>query len=343
MRFELEKTQRIGIDWLTLYNFEIEYEKDITIMQEIGNECLIEKVRIEESLYTLDISTRLYEHSNKITEFKSLRFNPNKILNGNNINNSQEEELVEAIEELKKILSKQGIKINLKNAKVKEIEININFNREFEDLKEVFEVLFIKSPDLKKISNYEGGLSYKKMFIDRTVQGNWKSFLGLAYDKRKEVNNINILSRPLSRLEWRFSNGIFNYYLNKNKIENSLENIIKNFNIIEIIFRDHTFKKLIEPGMVFIEKKIKLELERGYLKFKEAAKFSRKNKLKEDRNVYKYLEENYWIFDKEFLIKIINKHDKEHKKREIERIKKRYFHHNNLSKLDYLVKNIFRH
>ena len=343
MKLELERTQRIGIDWLTLYNFDIQYEKNIKVVQEIGNECLIEKVKIDETLFSIDTVTRLYEHTNHITEYKSLRFNPNKILYGTNISNSQEEELLEAIEKLKKMLMKQGIKIDLSNAKIKEIEINCNFNRDFTELKEAFEVLFVKSPDLKKIANYEGGLSYKKMFIDRTIQGNWRSFLGIAYDKRKQINNENLLSEPLSRLEWRFSNGIINYYLQKHKAENSLNAIIENFTLIESIFREHTLNKLVNPAMEFISKKINEDLERKYLKFKEAAKFSRKNNLKEDRNVFKYLEENSWIFDKSFLIKIVKQYDKEHKKREIERINKLYSHHNNLEKLDYLVGIIFHH
>lgn len=341
MNLELKKCERIGIDWLTLYNFEIEYDKNIKITKEISDECLIEKVKIEDSLFSIDTVTRLYEKSNQITEFKALRFNPNKILFGNNIYNTAKEELLEAIEKLKELLKSHGIKVNLENAKIKEIEINCNFNKDFTELKEVFEVLFIKSPDLKKIANYEGGISYKKMFIDRTIQGNWKSFMGIAYDKKKQVNNESLLSEPLSRLEWRFSTGIINYYLQKNNVENSLENIIHNFQVLENIFKEHTFNKLVDPAMKFIDRKLKSDLERGYLKFKEGAKFSRKNGFKEERNVYRYLENNYWIFDKSFLIKIVSMHDKSHKNREIARIKDRYFQHSNLKKLDYILKIIF--
>lgn len=342
----LEKSTRIGIDWLSVYNFEIEYSPEVKVVNEFNDDYLTEKLNINETLFSIDSSTRLYEKTNKITEYKCLRFNPNKILYGHNIYNSRSEDLLLAIDELKKILKQNGIKVDLKNALIKEIEINCNFEREFEELKESFELLFIQSPDLKKISNFEGGKSYKKMFVDRTIQGRWQSCSCIAYDKRNEVNqnsSLKILENPLSRLEWRINKSTYQYQANKRKYSNSLDNIINDFSVIDEIFKELTFKKMFEPGKKYLESKLKVELERGYIAFKSTSKLSKSKGMKIERNIFKYLEENYWIFDSFFLEELISKYDKPHKTREIKRIKEKYFHHNNLEKLNYLMKIIFNH
>ena len=338
----LEKSLRIGIDWLSLYGFEISHdERDIS--KETTSIYYQERLRIEEPLFTIDSSVRIYEDG-RMTKYKSLRFNPNRILWGNNINNSRKEDLELAIEKLKEMLRAKGITINLSNAKIKDIEVNINFNKKFEELKEALEVMFINSPSLKKISNFEGGHSYRNMFSDGTIQANWNAYKGIAYDKTREVEDFDLLSEPLTRLEWQFKSYIYNYHLSKIDKDTSLVCLIDNFDeIIDYIFKEQTKRRLVVPAQNYIEKQIKSNLERGYKRFKESGKLGKRLNKKVERNVYKYLEEQYWIFDHIFLEELVEKYDKTHKTREIERIRKRYIHHNNLENFNYLVDIIFNH
>ncbi len=84
-------------------------------------------------------------------------------------------------------------------------------------------------------------------------------------------------------------------------------------------------------------------LELSYLQFKKSNKLARATGRPLQRNVYKHLEDNSWIFDCSNLEEIISVHDKPHKTREVKRIKKNYSHLNNKEKLSYLVGKIFNH
>lgn len=330
--------EKIGVDWLKISDFVIKYDKSIS-KQEIARGYTQDRLRIDDSLFSLDNVVRVYA-DNTVTQYRYLRFNPNKILYGHNISNSGIEEIRRAIEKLKGILKKYGIEIDLTNAKIKEIEININLNRSFDDLKEVFSVMFINSPKSKKISNYEGSYKYKELYADRTIQSEWQSYSGIVYDKTAEVSNSSLLNIPLTRLEWRFTGAIYNYYTRINNIDTKLESLLNNFHILEIIFKNHCAKKLKINAENNIKKHIKPTLEVQYLAFKKAAKLARENNRISARNVYRHLEE-YWIFDYKFLEELIYKYDKAHWKREIERIRKRYICHDNLEKLNYLANYIF--
>ena len=338
---KLEKALRIGIDWISIYNFEIKYHAKYKVTEEISQEYYQERIRIVEPLFMLDTSVRLYA-SGKLTEYKILRFNPNKLLYGHNIYNSREEELLVVLERLKKTLYELGIELDLTDAKIKEIELNMNFNKSFKELKEALQLMFVGTPKLKKISDYEGGIVLKNMFTDGTFQSNWKSYKCIAYDKKREINNENILLEPLTRLEWQLNSYIYRYYLNKKELDTSLNTLLDNFWIVDFIFREHTQRLLAKKAYETL-KKIKDQLESNWIAFKKTSKFSRENGIIQERNIYKYLEENCWIFDHIFLERLVEKYDKKNKKREIERIRKRYIHHNNLEELNYLMDKIFPH
>ncbi len=334
----MKNIEKIGIDWLKLSDFEIKYDKSI-VKQEIAKGYIQDRIRIDENLFSLDNVVRVYS-DNTITQYKYLRFNPNKILHGHNISNSGVEEIKKAIDKLKGILKKHGIEIDLTNAKIKEIEININLNKSFDDLKEVFSVMFINSPKSKKISNYEGSYKYKELYADRTIQSEWQSYSGIVYDKTAEINDSSLLNIPITRLEWRFTGAIYNYYTRVNSIDTKLESLLDNFHILESIFKNHCAKKLKVNAENNIKNHIKPNLEIQYLAFKRAAKLARENNRTSSRNVYRHLED-YWIFDYTFLEELIHKHDKAHWKREIERVRSKYICHDNLEKLNYLANYIF--
>lgn len=296
---------------------------------------------MKEPSYTLDSTTRLYT-SGKETSFKNLRFNPNKILSGHNIYNSRETELKAALLILIKELFQKGIDINLNEAKIKDVEINLNFNKPFLEVEEAFKLLFISVPHFKKISRCTRNKSYKLMFQDETLLGNYTSTLVTVYDKTEESKKLD-LDLDVTRLEWRFLNRTFSYYANKKEKDNSLNSILNSFELIDGIFIENTKKKLLEEGIKHLESVIKVNLEKEFIAFKKFNKFGKELGKKEKRGVYKHLEESCWIFDYTLLIEVVNNHDKPHKTRETKTILKNYSNHNNLEKLNYLMEFIFNH
>ncbi len=218
--------------------------------------------------------------------------------------------------------------------------MNINLPKSFDELKEVFALMFLSSPKSKIVSNHEGSFKYKELYKERTIQGEWQSYSGIVYDKTAQINDKSILNTPITRLEWRFTGAIYNYYARLNNIDTKLESLLNNWHILEQIFKNHCDKKLRVNAENNIKNKIKPELEIQYLAFKRAAKFAHENNRIAPRNVYKYLEE-FWIFDYTFLEELIKKHDKAHWKREIERVRSKYICHDNLEKLNYLANYIF--
>lgn len=341
VNLDTSKIFRIGIDWLTLYNFEISYNSNLYITEQVTEEFYQEKFYLEEPSYTLDSTTRLYT-SGKETYFKNLRFNPNKILSGHNVYNSREVELKAALLILVRELSEKGIDIKLREAKIKDIEINLNFNKAFLDVEEALKLLFISVPHFKKISRCTRNKSYRLMFKDETLLGNYGSTLVTAYDKTEESKKLD-LELDITRLEWKFLNRTFSYYANKKGKDNGLNSILDSFELIDGIFIENTKKKLLEEGIRHLESVVKINLEKEFLTFKKSNKFGKELGKKEKRGVYRHLEESCWIFDYTLLIELVDKYDKPHKTRETKTILKNYSNHNNLEKLNYLMEFIFNH
>ena len=341
VNLDTNKIFRIGIDWLTLYNFEIKHNSNSYITERVTEEFYQENFYLDEPSYTLDSTTRLYADG-KETNFKNLRLNPNKILNGHNIYNSRVDELNQALLMLAEELRYKGIEIDLSEAKVKDIEINFNMNKSFLELKEALELIFIDTPHLKKMSRHIKHKSYQKMFQDETLFGNYGTSLVTAYDKTEESKKLNI-DLEITRLEWRFLRKTFYYFAKGNELDNSLNTLLSNFDLIDRIFLHSTKVKLIEKGVKYLEEVLKPNLEKDFISFKKANRLGKELGKKEKRGVYKYLEDECWIFDYSFLIELVDKYDKSHKTREAKTILKKFSKHNNLDKLNYLLDFIFNH
>lgn len=341
VNLDASKIFRIGIDWLTLYNFEISYNSNLYITERVTEEFYQEKFLLDEPSYTLDSTTRLYADG-KETNFKNLRLNPNRILNGHNVYNSRVDELKQALLVLIEELKQKGIDLNLSEAKIKDVEINLNINKPFLELKEALELIFVSTPHLKKISRYTGNKSYRSMFQDETLLGNYSSSLVTAYDKTEESKKLDV-ELDITRLEWRFLNKTFSYFAKSKELNNSLNTILTNFSLIDEIFIHNTRTRLIEKGIHHLERNLKVNLEREFIAFKKANKLGKELGKKEKRGVYRYLEEKCWIFDYSFLIELVDKYDKPHKTRETKTITKSFSNHNNLEKLNYLMEFIFNH
>lgn len=338
MELVSEKIYRIGIDWLTLYNFDLVSDNNNFVSEKMTEEFYQESFTMEEPSYSIEVIKRLYEKGSE-TSFQSLRINPNRIIHGHNIYNSRAEEITEALDSLKKELSKKGISINLDKAKIKDIEINLNIPKAFSELKETFELLFVNVPNLKKISRFTGSKNYKNLFETETLLGKYNYSLAKVYDKTEESK----CDKEVTRLEWRFLKQTFAYIMKQMKKDNSLKYLLSDFSVIDDIFLEKTKTKILAKGIEYLEKVVKKNLEREYVAFKENNKLGATLGKKEKRGVFKYLEDNCWIFDYSFLIELVDKYDKPHKSREVKNIKNKFSNHNNLEKLNYLMEIIFNH
>lgn len=338
MRTDSGKIYRVGIDWLTLYNFELTYKNTNFISEKITDEFYQESFKKEEPSYSIEFTKRLYEEG-KETNFQSLRINPNKILYGHNIHNARSEELSQAIDILIKKLDEEGIILDLKNAKIKDIEINLNIPKPFRELKETFELLFSDVPGAKKIGRLTPNKSYKHMFEDETIYGSYNYSLVKVYDKTEESK----LDIDITRLEWRFLKRTYANIMKAQEVDNSLNQLLLDFTVIDKLFVEKTKSKLFIKGMNYLEKVLKKNLEIEYIRFKENNKLGVSLGKKEKRGVFKHLEETCWIFDYSFLIELVSKYDKPHKSREIKNIKSKFSNHNNLEKINYLMEIIFNH
>jgi hypothetical protein len=341
MKLDFDKIFRIGIDRIVFSNINFEYPTAAISIE--GEDWIGEKVKITEDTFILEKTSKLKD-TGEYSETSYLTINPGRILYGNNVVNARGEELREALKHVLDRLEEQEVSIDISEAVVNEIEININFQVVFEEYVQVLSLLFLNLQNLRKISNHQKTKSYKELFRDSTLDGGWQNHGVRAYDKREELKKYGEeLEFDLLRIEWWLLSSSYKYYANKFGRENTLKALLEDDTLIDDIFSELCLKKLFQEGYEYLEKKLIPNLEVEYLKFKKGSKLARETGRKVPRNVYKYLEEKCWVFDYLDLIDLIKKHDKRHSGREIKRIKENYFHLNNKEKLSYLVEKILHH
>lgn len=334
-----EKIFRIGIDRLSLYNFKIKKMCDGLVISSSNEEFKQETTHIKDELFSLDTSVRVF-NTGEVREFRSLTFNPNKILTGQNIQNSRVNELQSALIELEEILKTKGIEIDFTEAKINSIEINLNIQAEFKDYWEVFLLFFTQKTNSKTTArNTENTKLSEKLKSESFFYKN-SSMKIRIYDKTAEVNDPNILSIPITRVEYMFERQAYSYFLKKLGHDNTLDNLIKNIQLIDYMFFYYIKKDFLKKSVVYINDNIKRVLEVQYLAFKSANKLARETSRKQKRNVYRHLED-YWIFDKKFVVEIVKRHDRKNYHRESLIVKKTLNKHNNLDKFNFLVEHFF--
>lgn len=331
----MDKVFRIGIDKISLYNFEIKKICKGLVVDESNENYTQKTTHVRDEIFSLDSSLRLYENG-ETKEFNRITFNPNKIITGSNIINSRKEELNLAFESLEEKLGKKGIEIDFKESKIAEIEINLNVNIEFKEYFEVFLLLFTQKKNSKATFNNTNTIKLKEKLKSENFFYVGNSIKIKAYDKTAEIDNKDVLSEPVTRVEYTFDSRSYGYFTKKIGYDNSFFTLLNNIEIIDWIFINYIKKDFIKKSFDFLENRIKKTLESEYIAFKETGKLARLNNKKVPRNVYKYLEE-FWIFDYSFVIEIVKKYDKKNKTRETERVKKLLTKHNNLRKFNYIV------
>lgn len=337
MKIDFEKVFRVGVDKITLHGFEIIQMDENKIFTQKNKDSTYTKVHIDDELFNLFSSIKVFDNG-EMRRFQNISFNPNKLLFGHNIHNSREIELKESIKKLDSILRNQNIILDFTNAKITDIEVNQNFDIYFADYYEVWLLFFSQLDDskttfgIKKSKKLEDKLKVESFYKD---QGSHKV---RAYDKTQEVNKPYVFTRKVSRVEFTFRGTTYAYFMKKLGIDNSLEELIKNMQHIDLMFLEFIQKNFFKNVAKFIQNEIKDVSELEYLMFKQKNKLAKATKRKQERNVYKYLDK-FWVFDKSFIIEIIARHDKKHKSRETKRINKLLAHRDNLQKFNYLVEN----
>ena len=325
---------RIGIDKVTLYNFDFEImpgENEIINSLEIEKESNVKRIIIKNELCNiLDVCYNGEENK----RYKLISFNPNKILEGHNIRNSTPKELKKAMEKLKDYLKEKGAIINFENAKIKEIEININIPVNFLEFKETFRALMKPLGKYQEISDINQSEKIKESTELESLFAkiNNNTILRI-YNKSKESN----INTSISRIEFSIKKGSLNYYLGKLGKENNINVLFENENIITDIFKDK-LNKIFKKTLEYVEKK-KIVLKNEYIAFKNAGRLAKKYGRKEHRGIYTHLEK-MGIFDYNILIDIIKTCSLGNVWRETQTVKNKYSHINNIEKLNYLMEFI---
>ncbi len=330
---------RIGIDKISFYDYECSINPRLKDIVEKEN-GVKEVASIKRELFSMTYNYTLTETDGGLSEtcFNKLTFNPNKILRGNNIQNSSIEDLKMALEELKNILERDGIIVDFTNAKI--ADIVLSFSLFSEVIVEVF-LLFAKqhinfAKGIYSITNANRISDFKydeSLFIPLSKNTTFK-----IYSKDRESN----LPYKLTRLEYCLETSSYKYQCEKYGVDNSLSYLLSSENFIETLFRERLKKDFILKMFDYLEREVKPTLENKYKIFKQNNALARQTGRKEARDVYRYLEQ-YWIFDYTFLIELVEKYNSKNKGREIKRIREKYSKHNNLQKLNFILEIIFPH
>lgn len=337
--FAKEKIFRIGIDKISLYNFSLKTDKKFKTLTDTKDNYVKEKMIISEELFSVITSYTIYQNDSRIEEsyYNKLTFNPNKILTGDNICNSTKEDLDIALSKLTEILTSMGIEIDFSQAKIADIEINLNVPVGFEDYSQVFMLFFKQFSSAKAISAITQSNQTKYFKVDESFFARLSrksTFKVYSKDREKKLKD------KITRLEYYFEDNSYKYLAEKFGADNTLAAL--NDKLIQDIFKYKAKKDFIKKSFVYLEKELKPLLEREYLAFKEANRLARTSGKKEERNVYKYLEQ-FWIFDNSFLVELIEKYNSKNKSREVKKIFLKYSQYDNLKKLNYLLELIFPH
>lgn len=332
------KIFRVGIDRLSLYNFKINKMCDGLVINTSNDTFSQESTHVKDELFSLDTSVRIFKNG-EVREFKTITFNPNKILHGQNVHNCREE-LIDALFELEKILNERGIEIDFTEAKINNIEINQNIGIDFKELNEVFLLFFSQKNNSKATFRNTDNIKFMQKLKSESFFYKNTALKIRAYDKTAEVNDLEVLNFPVTRVEYMFERQTYSYFLKKLGQDNTLQTLIGNIELIDYMFIYYLKKDFIKKSVNFLNENLKKTLEVQYMNFKKNNKLARETNRKQKRNVYKFLEE-FWIFDYKFVQEIVKKHDRKSFRREKERVERLLKKHNNLEKLINLVDIFF--
>lgn len=358
MELDLTKLSKIGIDRIVLSNFKINNFKELQKTEILNKLSFIQQLKLNDDTYNFSYCTTTKENGVEY-DISVLEFNPTRIFTGFNLYNSNMETLKRSIEYIKECFVKNGIELDLTEAKIKELEINITLPIDFTSLNDVI-ALFGRANNrgigIYTIDPFEH--SVRKMSKLGTFYINSKRKTGKVikiYDKSLElqIKKNLFLPEPLTRVEVLFGRDYFREVMLKKGLDNKLYSFLTlKDDDIEKFFKDSLKKELIvntKKTLKQIENKVKYHFNnfRRNEKAKKVERIKLKNLgkdipeiYKEERGVFKYLIENYWVFDFSFLIKLCDLVENKSKKSYLVQLKK-YSNINNLEKYNDFISRIF--
>lgn len=329
MVIDYNKIGVIGVDRIVINNFKL-LNFDKLEKKEIINKLeTLQRYEIRNDLFHL-IYTEVFRVDGTEYDFATLEFNPSKIKYGHNIYNASEVEVCSCLEEITKTLAAAGIEIDLSEAKIREVEINVTIDLAYEKLSEVV-LLILKANHTRAIGVYSilptAHIPYKIkqdrcIYINnnRAETNETTGKIIKIYDKTFEMerqHDINI-ERDLTRVEVLFGREYYRRITERLGLDNNLTTFLSS-GIMQQLFTKAIENEVKEKPIRELDK-IKTVLETAFVNFRRTESFKRSERirlkkanrdipkhLKEERGVFEYLKRESWIFDYTFLYEIVSK------------------------------------
>ena len=361
-KVEVNRLVKIGIDRVVFNGFKVLEDKEnekFLKTRILEKDKYSEKMKWNENGIKLEVS-KVKKENDVENENVKLEFNPNKIMEKHNIYNSDLNTLEKAIEIVVETLKTHGITLDLSQAKIKEIELNLNLPLNVDKLEEVLDMLGSANSKRALCIKSAKGLSTRdidkiRTFYINSVKSTEKTIK--IYDKTLEVFMKDRIKTdiPITRIEVLFGRDYYRRVLTKLGKTNKLSELMKmNEEFLKKIFREALLKEISSNGEKKI-RKMKRSLKEEIISFRSTEKKKRKKReqlkkagkeipeiYKQERGVFKYLEKTCWIFDYSFLIELVNNHmEKKHISTYVKQIVKKYLKNNNYEKYQALKKLIF--
>lgn len=325
MIVETSRLERIGIDRIVLNNFKVENFLELEKKKIIKQGETIERFECNDNNYSLTYS--MIKNESGEYNIATLEFNPNKIKEGHNLYNSTVKDVKISLDKIVKEMAIKGVFLDLEEAKIKELEINSTLNMSFLDLQDV--IMLVGRANYQKalgLYSFNAESIPKKIRRDRNLYINTKNTdfkkenrgkVIKIYDKSFEmlINQGIEIDTEVTRVEVLLGRDYYKYVTEKRQIDNSLKTFLS-VDIIKDLFQEALRVEVKERPFKELEK-IKKNLSYEFKNFKRNEKVKRElreklkihNKeipehLKEERGIFKYLEQNSWIFDFKFLLEI---------------------------------------
>lgn len=336
---------QIGVDHLVIKNLQIDYPdylKKLTITEDGG---LQEGITERGDGFIIYSFTKLTKDNELIPFVNTLVFNPNKILDGNNLKNSKAGRIYDALTEVKQRLELKNIKLDYSECIVDTAEINININMSFEKLRKVLDLMFYVLSKGKSKCTYGDDKEYISK-DRRKVESFWfrkNENVFRAYNKTLELYEKEGLSidADVTRIEDKQSPHNFKRIFLKHNLDCKLMTILNNFELIEEDFKIR-WLSILRDSFKYLETNHAKEIEVEYKKFKKTQELAKIRKkidpsIKIQCGVYKYLHDNFSIFDKKYIFDVIDNYHNRNFLREKKSAEKYFKKENGLELIDFLT------
>lgn len=336
---DLNKIFRVGVDKWYLKNISLKYPPHMKKLEFINDGSLREGLEIRESEFLLSSFTRLTKGGDLLPEVTILTFNPNVILEGHNILNSREGRTIEALEKIKTKLMLKGIELDYSESVVETVEIQRNFNIKFLEIEKSIDLIFSVASKFKSKKTL-GDNCDKHLVSNRPSESYWWvewRNIYRAYDKTVEIKQTTEfeIDLEITRFELKPSSYKLKKEFEEHGLNTNLMSVLNNMEIIDNLFNKFWIQAL-KKTFKYLEGEYLKNLERAYLSFRDIQKSARKKDEVVPRGIYKWLKDNYEIYDVYYLIEVLRKYNSKNLGREIQIVNKMFGDKKCIENIEYL-------